>query len=65
MKKKNFEAQVLHTPFQKKDAYNSLSMHVYNTAAYEFDDAETMEDAFCGRRPDHAYSRITKMIIAK
>ena len=32
---------------------------VYNTAAYEFDDAETMEDAFCGRRPDHAYSRIT------
>jgi len=59
MKKKNFEAQVLHTPFQKKDAYNSLSMPVYNTAAYEFDDAETMEDAFCGRRPDHAYSRIT------
>jgi O-acetylhomoserine (thiol)-lyase len=59
MKEKSFEAQVLHTPFDKEDAYGSLSMPVYNTAAYEFDTAEAMEAAFCGRTADHAYSRIT------
>lgn len=59
MKKQNFEAQVLHTPFGKKDAYNSLAMPVYNTAAFEFENAQKMEDAFCGRCPDHTYSRVT------
>lgn len=55
----SFEAQVLHTPYEKPDAYNALSMPVYNSAAYEFETAEAMEAAFCGRTPDHAYSRIT------
>lgn len=59
MKEISFESQVLHTPFEKEDAYHSLAMPVYNTAAYEFDTAEAMEAAFCGRTPDHAYSRIT------
>ena len=39
MDKNSFEAQLLHTPFDKEDAYHSLSMPVYNTAAYEFDTA--------------------------
>lgn len=59
MDQNSFEAQLLHTPFDKEDAYHSLSMPVYNTAAYEFDTAEAMEEAFCGRTADHAYSRIT------
>lgn len=59
MNKNSFEAELLHTPFDKEDAYHSLSMPVYNTAAYEFDTAEAMEEAFCGRTVDHAYSRIT------
>lgn len=59
MNKNSFEAQLLHTPYEKEDAYHSLSMPVYNTAAYEFDTAEAMEEAFCGRSSDHAYSRIT------
>lgn len=59
MNQNSFEAQLLHTPFDKEDAYHSLSMPVYNTAAYEFDTAEAMEEAFCGRTADHAYSRIT------
>ncbi|WP_321436155.1 PLP-dependent transferase [uncultured Bacteroides sp.] len=59
MKEISFESQVLHTPFEKEDAYHSLSMPVYNTAAYEFDSAEAMEAAFCGYTSDHAYSRIT------
>lgn len=54
-----FEAKVLHTPYEKPDAYNALSMPVYNSAAYEFETAEAMEAAFCGRTSDHAYSRIT------
>lgn len=55
----SFEARVLNTPYEKADVYHSLSMPVYNTAAYEFDSAEDMEAAFCGRTTDHAYSRIT------
>lgn len=59
MEETGFESKILHTPFEKKDVYNSLSMPVYYTAAYEFDTAEAMEEAFCGRTADHAYSRIT------
>lgn len=55
----DFETQLLHTAYDKEDPYCSLSMPVYHTAAYEFDTAEAMEEAFCGRSSDHAYSRIT------
>ena len=57
MKKKSFESQLLHVPFMEIDAYHSLSMPVYNTAAYEFDTAEEMEAAFAGRLPKSTYSR--------
>lgn len=53
------QTQAIHTAFQSKDAYNSLSMPVYHTAAYEFDDASSMSDAFCGRSNVPDYSRIT------
>lgn len=59
MEELGFESKILHTSFEKEDVYHSLSMPVYNTAAYEFDTAEAMEAAFCGHTPDHAYSRIT------
>lgn len=59
MKEKDFETKLLHTPFNKQDAYHSLAMPVYQTAAYEFETAEAMADAFVGRTSDHAYSRIT------
>lgn len=51
--------QAIHTAYQQPDAYGSLSMPVYHAAAYEFEDATVMADAFCGRidRPD--YSRVT------
>lgn len=55
----SFETQLLHTPYDKEDAYHSLTMPLYNTAAYEFDTAEAMEEAFCGRTDEYAYSRIT------
>ena len=50
MKKNSFETQILHTPFEKEDAYHSLSMPVYHTAAYEFETAEEMEAAFYGQK---------------
>lgn len=53
------ETKILHTPFQKPDAYNALSMPVYHSAAYEFESAEQMELAFTGKSPEYAYSRIT------
>ena len=53
------QTQVLHTRFQHRDTYNALSMPVYHTAAYEFDNAVEMADAFCGRSDAPDYSRIT------
>ena len=52
------------TPFQRGDAYNSLSMPVYHTAAYEFDNAKEMADAFCGRIDAPDYSRVTNPTVA-
>ena len=46
------------TPFQKPDAYGALSMPVYHTCAYEFADATSMADAFCGRTDEPDYSRV-------
>lgn len=59
MNKKSFDTKILHTPYAKPDAYHSLSMPVYNVAAYEFDTAEDMELAFTGKAALHTYSRIT------
>ena len=53
------QTKAIHTDFQSPDAYNSISMPVYHTAAYEFDNAEVMADAFCGRSDAPDYSRVT------
>lgn len=45
--------------FQRPDAYGSISMPVYNTLAYEFEDADRMALAFCSLTDDPDYSRIT------
>ncbi len=53
--KKN--TQAIHLPYRRRDAYDALSMPVYNAVAYEFDDAQTMADAFCERIDAPDYSR--------
>ena len=53
------QTQAIHSRFQTKDAYGSLAMPVYHTAAYEFDNATEMADAFCGRTDAPDYSRVT------
>lgn len=45
------------TPFERHDAYGALSMPVYNSVAYEFDNAKDMADAFTGRVITPDYSR--------
>lgn len=50
--------QAIQTPFSKRDAYGSLAMPVYHTAAYEFDTAAQMVDAFTGRVLEPDYSRV-------
>lgn len=52
------ETKAIQTPFQKRDAYGSLSFPVYNTAAYEFDTAHDMTEAFSGRVLEPDYSRV-------
>ena len=53
-----YETKILTTKYQKPDAYGALSMPVYYTAAFEFESAKAMSDAFCGRSMAPSYSRI-------
>ena len=53
------QTQAIHTRFPRQDAYNAISMPVYHTAAYAFDNAAEMADAFCGRTDAPDYSRAT------
>jgi len=55
----SFNGKVSNAPFSKPDAYNALSMPVYQNSAFEFETAEEMEAAFTGKSANHTYSRIT------
>lgn len=57
---KNFKQQTIaiDTPFGRKDPYGSISMPIYHTAAYEFETAADMTDAFTGRVLAPDYSRV-------
>lgn len=50
--------KAIHTAYQRRDAYDALQMPVYHTLAYEFDNADVMADAFCGRTDAPDYSRV-------
>ena len=58
------ETKAIQTPLQKRDAYGSLSFPVYNTAAYEFDTAHDMTEAFSGRVLEPDYSRVMNPTVA-
>lgn len=51
-------------PYKRRDAYDALSMPVYNAVAYEFDNAQTMSDAFCNRIDAPDYSRCENPTVA-
>lgn len=50
--------KAIHTPYQRRDAYDALQIPVYNCLAYEFDDADYMSDVFCGKVIVPDYSRV-------
>lgn len=43
--------------YNQKDPYGSLNFPVYDSAAFEFEDSETIEEVFCGKKPGFAYTR--------
>ena len=48
----------IETKLPRRDAYGAIAMPVYHTAAYEFETAKDMADAFCGRVLAPEYSRM-------
>ena len=50
---------IISKSFPRKDVHGAISMPVYSTAAFEFDTAEEMEDAFLGKSGRHTYTRIS------
>jgi O-acetylhomoserine (thiol)-lyase len=52
-------SQLLNRRFPHPDTHGSISMPIYSGAAFEFDTAEDMEDAFLGKSGKHTYSRIS------
>ena len=48
----------IHQPYKRRDAYDALSMPIYNAVAFEFDNAKVMADAFCSRIDAPDYSRV-------
>lgn len=44
------QTQAIHLKYERRDAYDSLSVPVYNTLAYEFDNAAVMAEAFTDTR---------------
>ena len=52
------QTQAIHLSYKRRDAYDALSMPVYNAVAYEFDNAQVMVDTFCERINTPDYSRV-------
>lgn len=52
------QTQAIHQPYKRRDAYDALSMPIYNAVAFEFDNVKVMADAFCGRIDAPDYSRV-------
>ena len=63
MNKQAFTTKTLHTKYPKKDPQGALRMPVYQTVAYEYENAEGIEAAFMGTQPGHVYSRSTNPTI--
>lgn len=50
--------KAIHTPYQRKDAYDALQIPIYQCMAFEFDDASYMSDVFSGKVIVPDYSRV-------
>ena len=52
------QTQAIHLAYERRDAYDALSMPVYNAVAYEFDNAQLMSEAFTDKISAPDYSRV-------
>jgi O-acetylhomoserine (thiol)-lyase len=59
MNQLGFITKTLHTKYHKEDPHGALRMPVYESVAYEYENAEGIEAAFQGTKPGHVYSRST------
>ena len=59
LKPGGFSTKIIHAPFAREDVNRALHQPIYSNAAFDFESAEQMEQAFQGRLPVHAYSRIS------
>ncbi len=59
MAQPGFTTQSIHGKTLKEDAHRAIKFPIYAGVAYDFASAEDLEAAFLGRKPEHAYSRIT------
>ena len=50
--------KAIHTPYERRDAFDALQIPVYTSMAFEFDDAAYMSDVFCGKVTVPDYSRV-------
>ncbi|MCP4604710.1 MAG: O-acetylhomoserine aminocarboxypropyltransferase/cysteine synthase [Proteobacteria bacterium] len=56
---KGFATKAIHGVTLKKDVHGALRMPVYDSVAFEFEKAKDLQLSFEGKKPAHAYSRIT------
>jgi len=56
---KGFASKAIHGASIKKDLQGALRFPLYDSVAFEFDSSRDIELAFEGKKPAHAYSRIT------
>lgn len=61
---KGFSTRAVHGNPQKPDPYGTLRFPIYDTAAYEFENAEDLQLAFEGKKPAHVYSRSSNPTIS-
>ncbi|MEJ2691363.1 MAG: PLP-dependent transferase [Deltaproteobacteria bacterium] len=56
---KGFTTKAIHGIGPRKDPHGSLRVPVYDSVAFEHENAESLQSSFAGRKPAHVYSRIT------
>ncbi|MDP2106040.1 MAG: PLP-dependent transferase, partial [Desulfobulbaceae bacterium] len=54
-----FSTRAIHRRPTKKDVHGALRAPVYDSVAFEHDDAQSLKLSFEGKKPGHLYSRIT------
>ena len=55
---RGFNTKAVHVEYGRKDPYGALNFPVYDGAAFEFEDSDTIESVFNGTTPGFTYTRV-------